>query len=95
MATVEPQNNEHVGMDHFVHYREVVRLWRGNTLSLCGLVHRKGSFIQRSHLFRVSFIGGSTVYIVLSKHTRQVQKETAHGQCALGVMGGPGKTTTQ
>ena len=26
--TVEPLNNGHIGMDHFVHYREVVLLWR-------------------------------------------------------------------
>ena len=57
---MEPLNNEHIGTDHFVHYREVV-LFRGkNVLPLYRLVHWKVSFIQRCPLFRVSFIRGST-----------------------------------
>ena len=61
LYTVEPLNN---GTDHYIHYREVVLPKMYCHYIHCSLVHQKVSFIQRCPLFRVSFIGGSTVCTV-------------------------------
>ena len=41
-ARVEPLNTGHIGVDHFVHYREIVLFWRQKSVAciyICRLVH--------------------------------------------------------
>ena len=55
---MEPPNKGHVGTRSFGHYREIPFIWR---LKCNGIIGIGLSFIERCSLFRVSFIGGSTV----------------------------------
>ena len=63
--TVEPPNKGHVGTRSFVLYRVVSFIWRSKcTGIILGRVDL--SCIERFPLFRVSFIGGSTVLCFFS-----------------------------
>ena len=57
--TVEPPSKGHVGTRSFGNYGEIPFIWR---LKCNGIIGIGLSFIERCSLFRVSFIGGSTVY---------------------------------
>ena len=59
--TVEPPNKGHVGTRSFVLYREVSFIRMLKCTGIIGIGRVDLSFIERSSLFGVSFIGRSTV----------------------------------
>ena len=74
---------QHIGTDHFVHYREVVHK---NVLPLYRLVHWKVSFIKRCPLFRVSFIRGSTVSLLRDVSDNELTNDSISSRAFGGLV---------
>ena len=61
LSTVEPLNNRHIGMDHFVHCSKVVLYWRQKCILPLYRQYQKASIIQLQVSF-LSFISTPITY---------------------------------